>query len=51
MFAAVVYDTTNSYQIAFSAFVGCFVLAALLIGLAKPPVHPSVTNVISASDH
>ena len=47
MFAAVVYDTTNSYQIAFSVFVGCFVLAALLIGLARPPVHPGVTGATS----
>ncbi|MEE8442673.1 MAG: MFS transporter, partial [Dehalococcoidia bacterium] len=42
MFAALVYDATKSYQVAFSAFVGCFVIAAFFIWVARPPVHPSV---------
>lgn len=38
MFAAFIYDVTESYALAFLVFVGCFVAAALLIGLARRPV-------------
>ena len=41
MFAALIYDTTGSYDVAFMFFVGYFVVSALLIWLAKPPLHPS----------
>jgi len=38
MFAAFIYDVAESYELAFLVFVGCFVAAALLIGLARRPV-------------
>jgi hypothetical protein len=38
MFAAFIYDVAGSYTLAFVVFVGCFVAAALLIGLARRPV-------------
>lgn len=41
MLAALIYDATDSYRFAFILFVGYFVLAAFLIWLARPPVHPS----------
>ncbi len=41
MFAAFVYDTTDSYKFAFIIFVSYFVVAAFLIWLARSPVHPS----------
>ena len=41
MFAAFIYDTTDSYKSAFIVFVGYFVVAAFLIWMARPPVHPS----------
>ena len=41
MFAALMYDATGSYDVAFMFFVGYFVVSALLIWLAKPPLHPS----------
>ena len=40
MFAAYIYDTTGSYDIAFMFFVSYFVISAFLIWLARPPVHP-----------
>ena len=41
MFAAFIYDTTESYDIAFMFFVSYFVISAFFIWLARPPVHPS----------
>ena len=41
MFAAFVYDISGSYKFAFIIFVGYLVIAAFLIWLARPPVHPS----------
>lgn len=38
MFAAFIYDMAGSYTLAFVVFVGCFVVAALLIWLARRPV-------------
>ena len=41
MFAAFIYDSTESYDIAFMFFVSYFVISAFFIWLARPPVHPS----------
>ena len=41
LFAAFIYDTTGSYKFAFITFVSYLVVAAFLIWLARPPVHPS----------
>ena len=51
MFAAIVYDTTKSYQFAFYVFVGCFVVAAFLIWLGKPPLHPSLATPTADRHH
>ena len=50
MFAAIVFDTTKSYQFAFSAFVGCFLASALLLCFALPPVLASSTPSVEAAD-
>ena len=41
MFAALIYDATKSYDIAFMFFVSYFVISAPLVWLARPPAHPS----------
>jgi len=51
MFAAIVYDTTKSYQFVFYVFVGCFGVAAFLIWLAKPPLHPSLATPTADRHH
>ena len=38
--AGVVFDSRGSYDLAFLAFVGAYLLAAVLIAFAKPPRHP-----------
>ncbi|MXY22044.1 MAG: MFS transporter [Dehalococcoidia bacterium] len=49
MFAAFVHDRTGSYDIAFMVFMGFFLLAAILVWLARPPVHPDETVPASTS--
>ncbi|MFN0072534.1 MAG: MFS transporter [Chloroflexota bacterium] len=40
--AAAVYDTTGSYQGIILFFIGAFIVASLLMILAKKPTHPTV---------
>ena len=47
MFAAFIFDTTGSYDIAFMFFVSYFVIGAFFIWLARPPVHPSRLNTLA----
>jgi MFS family permease len=45
MFAAFIYDVSGSYTLAFWVFVACFVVAALLIWLARRPVPEGLMRV------